>query len=161
MIAQAEFSNGGPIAVGGGSEGRPMARGRRELGKTRLPVWTALFVTLSCAAILALSGWREWESRQLDLHGAEVEMANLARSLTQHADDSFELTDTILVGLVDRLETDGTSPAAVEKIQRFLHLRQSTGRVHGIFVYDETGRWLATTEQVNLVGLNNGDRDYF
>jgi len=35
-------------------------------------------------------------------------MANLARSLTQHADDTFELTDTILVGLVDRLEVGGT-----------------------------------------------------
>jgi diguanylate cyclase (GGDEF)-like protein/PAS domain S-box-containing protein len=138
-----------------------MTRGRRELGKTRLPAWTAGFVALACVAILALSGWREWESRELDLHDAEVEMENLARSLTQHADDTFELTDTILVGLVDRLETEGTGPAAIEKIQRFLQLRKSTGRVHGIFVYDETGRWLATTEQVDLAGLNNSDRDYF
>ena len=138
-----------------------MTRGRRELGKTRLPAWAAGFVALACVAILALSGWREWESRELDLHDAEVEMENLARSLTQHADDTFELTDTVLVGLVDRLETDGTSPAAIEKIQRFLQLRKSTGRVHGIFVYDETGRWLATTEKVDIAGLNNSDRDYF
>jgi diguanylate cyclase (GGDEF)-like protein/PAS domain S-box-containing protein len=138
-----------------------MTGSRRELGKTRLPAWTAGFVTLTCVAILALSGWREWESRQLDLHDAEVEMANLARSLTQHADDSFELTDTILVGLVDRLETDGTGPAAIEKIQKFLQLRKSTGRIHGIFVYNETGRWLATTEKVDLTDLNNSDRDYF
>ena len=138
-----------------------MTGSRRELDKTRLPVWAAGFVTLTCVAILALSGWREWEARQLDLRDAEVEMANLARSLTQHADDSFELTDTILVGLVDRLETDGTGPTAIEKIQKFLRLRKSTGRVHGIFVYDETGRWLATTEKVDLTVLNNSDRDYF
>jgi diguanylate cyclase (GGDEF)-like protein/PAS domain S-box-containing protein len=49
----------------------------------------------------------------------------------------------------------------MEKIQKFLQLRKSTGRVHGIFVYDETGRWLATTEKVDLAGLNNSDRDYF
>jgi diguanylate cyclase (GGDEF)-like protein/PAS domain S-box-containing protein len=138
-----------------------MTGSRRELDKTRLPAWAAGFVTLTCVAILALSGWREWEARQLDLHDAEVEMANLARSLTQHADDSFELTDTILVGLVDRLETDGTGPAAIEKIQKFLQLRKATGRIHGIFVYDETGRWLATTEKVDLTVLNNSDRDYF
>ena len=162
MIAQAEFSNGGPIAVGGGSEGRPMSRGRRELGKTRLPVWTALFVTLSCAAILALSGWREWESRQLDLHGAEVEMANLARSLTQHAEDTFDLADTILTGMVDRMEAGGTSPVAVAKIHTFLQSRKyNRNRIRGIFVYDETGRWLATTEEVDPTGLNNSDRDYF
>jgi hypothetical protein len=138
-----------------------MTRERNNIGETRLPLWVAGFVALTCVAILALSGWREWSSRQIDLHNAEVEMANLARSLTQHADDTFELTDTILVGLVDRLQTGGTSPAAIEKIQTFLQLRKATGRVKGIFVYDETGRWLATTEHVNLEGLNNSDRDYF
>jgi diguanylate cyclase (GGDEF)-like protein/PAS domain S-box-containing protein len=138
-----------------------MTRERNHIGETRLPLWVAGFVALTCVAILALSGWREWSSRQIDLHNAEVEMANLARSLTQHADDTFELTDTILVGLVDRLQTGGTSPAAIEKIQTFLQLRKATGRVKGIFVYDETGRWLATTEHVNLEGLNNSDRDYF
>ena len=89
-------------------------------------------------------------------------MANLARSLTQHAEDSFELADTVLVGLVDRLETDGTSPAAVAKIHKFLQLRKANGsRIRGIFVYDEAGRWLATTENVDLAGFNNSDRDYF
>jgi diguanylate cyclase (GGDEF)-like protein/PAS domain S-box-containing protein len=137
-----------------------MTRERREAGES-LPRWVAGFVALTCVAILALSGWREWSSRQIDLHNAEVEMANLAHSLTQHADDSFELTDTILVGLVDRLQTDGTSPAAIEKLQTSLQLRKATGRIRGIFVYDEAGRWLATTEHVTLAGLNNSDRDYF
>lgn len=139
-----------------------MTSSRRELGKTHLPLWAAGFVALACVAILALSGWREWESRQVDLKNAEVDMANLARSLTQHAEDSFDLADTILAGMTDRMETGGTSPAAVEKIRTFLQSRKyNRQRIRGIFVYDETGRWLATTEDVNLAGLNNGDRDYF
>jgi diguanylate cyclase (GGDEF)-like protein/PAS domain S-box-containing protein len=139
-----------------------MTSSRRAFGQNLLPLWAAGFVALACVAILALSGWREWSSRQIDLKNAEVDMANLARSLTQHADDTFELTDTVLVGLVDRLEIDGTGSAAIAKIQKFLQLRKSTGkRIRGIFVYDETGRWLATTEQVNFTGLNNSDRDYF
>ncbi|MBA3727506.1 MAG: diguanylate cyclase, partial [Armatimonadetes bacterium] len=133
----------------------------RELGKTRLPLWAAGFVAMACVAILALSGWREWGSRAVDLKNAEVEMANLARSLTQHAEDTFELADTILIGLVNRLETEGTAASAIEKVQGYLPLRKSTGRIRGIFIYDETGRWLATTEQVNLAGLNNSDRAYF
>lgn len=139
-----------------------MSHGRRELGKAPVPLWVAGFVALACLAILALSGWREWESREVDLRNAEVDMANLARSLTQHAEDTFDLADTILTGMVDRMEIGGTSPVAVAKIQTFLQSRKyNRQRIRGIFVYDETGRWLATTEDVDLASLNNGDRDYF
>jgi hypothetical protein len=34
-------------------------------------------------------------------------------------------------------------------------------RIRGIFVYDASGRWLATTEDVDIAGLDNSDRDYF
>jgi diguanylate cyclase (GGDEF)-like protein/PAS domain S-box-containing protein len=139
-----------------------MLGSRRELGKTRLPLWVAGFVALACIAILALSVWREGESRKADLRHAEVEVANLARSLAQHAEDTFELADTILAGMVDRMEVGGTTPDGLEKIQAFLKARKyNRQRIRGIFVYDDTGRWLATTEDVNLAGLNNSDRDYF
>jgi diguanylate cyclase (GGDEF)-like protein/PAS domain S-box-containing protein len=127
----------------------------------RLPFWAAAFVSLACIAILALSGWREWTSRAVDLKNAEVDMANLARSLTQHAEDTIELADATLMGLVNKLETDGTKPAAIAGLQDFLDLRKATlGRIRALFVYDETGRWLATSEKVSL-GLNNSDRAYF
>lgn len=117
---------------------------------------------MACVAVLALAAWRELSSRSGDLRNAEVEMENLARSLTQHAEDSFALADTILVGLVDRLEADGASPSATAKIQQFLRLREvSDKRIRGVFVYDEAGRWLATTEQVDLSRFNNSDREYF
>ncbi|MHC2332941.1 diguanylate cyclase [Bradyrhizobium sp. USDA 4454] len=139
-----------------------MPNNRREVEKARLPFWAAAFVAFACMAILALSGWREWEARQVELRNADVDMANLAQSLTQHAEDTFELADTILAGMVDRMEVGGTSPAALEKVQRFLQSRKyNRERIRGIFVYDETGRWLATTENVDLVHLNNSDRDYF
>jgi diguanylate cyclase (GGDEF)-like protein/PAS domain S-box-containing protein len=138
-----------------------MATGRGELGKTRLPVWAAGFVALICVAILALSGWREWETRNAELRTAEVDVANLAQSLVQHADDTFELVDTILVGLVHRLELDGMGPDTIAKLQTYLPTRKSSDRIRGIFVYDETGRWLATTEQIDFSRLNNSDREYF
>ncbi|WFU42252.1 diguanylate cyclase [Bradyrhizobium sp. CB82] len=133
----------------------------RDLGKTRLPFWAAGFVVLICITILGLSGWREWETRDAELRNAEVEVANLAQSLVQHADDTFELADTILVGLVHRLELDGMGPDTIAKLQTYLPTRKSSDRIHGIFVYDATGRWLATTEQVDLSKFNNSDREYF
>lgn len=131
-------------------------------GLPRLPFWAAAFVTLACVALLALSGWREWQARSADLKSAEVDMTNLARSLTQHAEDTVEVADATLLGLAGRLEANGTDSAAIAKIQAFLELRKPTlGRIRGLFIYDATGRWLATTERVNLAGLNNSDRAYF
>jgi diguanylate cyclase (GGDEF)-like protein/PAS domain S-box-containing protein len=136
--------------------------GRRDAGHKRLPLIAAGFVVMVCVAILALSGWREWMMRDAALESAEVDVANLARSLTQHADDTFELADSLIGGLVDRLEMDGTSPAAIAKLQEVIDLRKATlGRIRGLFVYDQTGRWLATSESVDLAKFNNGDRDYF
>ena len=109
----------------------------RELGKTRLPLWAAGFVMLTCVAILGLSAWREWETRNADLRNAEIDVANLAHSLVQHADDTFELADTILVGLVHRLELDGTGPDTIAKLQAYLPTRKSSDRIRGIFVYDD------------------------
>ncbi|WBL79700.1 diguanylate cyclase [Bradyrhizobium xenonodulans] len=133
----------------------------RELGRTRLPLWAAGFVVLICVAILGLSAWREWEARNADLRNAEIDVANVAHSLVQHADDTFELVDTILVGLVHRLEIDGTGPDTIAKLQAYLPTRKSSDRIRGIFVYDATGRWLATTERLDFSKLNNSDREYF
>lgn len=133
----------------------------RELGKAHLPLWAAGFVALICVTILGLSAWREWESRNAELRNAEIDVTNLAHSLIQHADDTFELADTILVGLVHRLELDGLGPDTIAKLQTYLPTRKSSDRIRGIFVYDETGRWLATTEHIDFSGLNNSDRDYF
>lgn len=133
----------------------------RELGKTRLPLWAAGFVVLICVAILGLSAWREWEARNANLRNAEIDVTNLAHSLIQHADDTFELVDTILVGLVHRLEIDGTGPDTIAKLQAYLPTRKSSDRIRGIFVYDATGQWLATTERLDFSKLNNSDRAYF
>ena len=116
-----------------------MSLGRRDAGQKRLPLVAAGFVVMVCVAILALSGWREWMMRDAALENAEVDVANLARS-----------------------EMDGTSPAAIAKLQEVIDLRKATlGRIRGLFVYDQTGRWLATSEDVDLAKFNNGDRDYF
>jgi diguanylate cyclase (GGDEF)-like protein/PAS domain S-box-containing protein len=133
-----------------------------KIGSKRLPLLAAAFVVLVCAVILGVSGAREWSSRTDTLKAAEVDMANLARSLTQHAEDSVDLASSILIGLVGALETDGASPEKIARTQSILNRRKATlGRIRGLFVYDENGRWLATTEAVNLTDYNNSDREYF
>ncbi|MHC4042408.1 diguanylate cyclase [Bradyrhizobium sp. 23AC] len=134
---------------------------RSDVRQGRLTFWVSAFVAVACMAIVALSGWREWSSRLAVLKGSETDMASLARSLTQHADDTFELADTVLNVLVGQLELEGAGPTAIAKIQTFLTRRKAANRIRAVFIYDETGRWLATSESVDFASLNNSDRDYF
>jgi len=93
---------------------------------SRLPFRAAAFVTLVCIAILSMSGWREWTAREASLKSAEIDLTNLARSLTQHAEDSFDLLDASILGGVGRLEADGNIFCYLDR----LPTGGFTGRVH-------------------------------
>src|SRR5580698_9684544 len=111
-----------------------------KTGLMRLPSWAAAFVALVCVAILGMSGWREWSSRQARLQAAEVEMSNLARSMTQHAEDTIDLLDASILGVVVRLETDGTGQDSLSKLENVL-LARTAGlkRIRDLTIFDETG----------------------
>lgn len=131
----------------------------RKAGLNRLPLWTAVFVALVSAVILAVTGAREWSARQSDLAAAEISMGNLARSLAQHVEDSFDLLDASLFGALSRLEAEGASPEILEKLQKVLIARKESSRlIHGLVVADENGNWLTSS---GLMGANLIDRPYF
>src|ERR1700687_4342059 len=130
-----------------------------KIGLSRLPFRAAAFVTLVCAAILGMSATREWSAREAALKVAEVQLSNLARALIQHADDSFDLLDTSILGAVGRLEADGSNPATLSKLQDILVARKAASkRVSGLAIVDERGDWLASS---GVMGKNLSDREYF
>jgi hypothetical protein len=125
----------------------------------RLPLWAAAFIVAVCVAILGMSGVREWTSRAASLQAAEVDLANLARSLTQHAEDSFDLLDASIVGVVSRLEVDGIGPATLSTLRIVILARKaSLKRIHDLVILDEKGDWLVSS---SVMGPNLGDREYF
>ena len=131
----------------------------QKAGLMRLPFRAAAFVALVCIAILGISGAREWSARQATLKDAEVDLANLARSLTQHADDSFDLLDSSILGIASRLEMDGTGAATLAKLQDLMVARVAASRrIKALAIVDENGNWLASS---GVMGANLGDRDYF
>jgi diguanylate cyclase (GGDEF)-like protein/PAS domain S-box-containing protein len=125
----------------------------------QMPLRAAAFVALVCVTIVGLSVWRECEARAVALKNAEVELANLAHSLTQHVEDSLDLLDTGIVGVVSRLETDGTDPDTISKLRKIMVARQvSLKRIHNIAITDEKGNSLASSEGSSIY---LGDREYF
>src|ERR1700722_19578007 len=136
-----------------------MDGGPQRTGLMRLPFRAAAFVVLLCVAILGMSGLREWNLRAATLQAAKVELANLARSLIQHAEDSFDLLDASILGAVGRLETDGATPATLAKLQDiFVARKAASERISGFAIVDENGDWLAAS---GATGKSLGDREFF
>jgi len=123
---------------------------------------TKIFVVLVCVSLLVADALRTWNAHDIRLQEAQILVSNLAQSLAQHAEDAVKEADTILVGIVERVEVDGTAPANLGRLQGLLTAHVSElPKLHGIFLYDETGRWLVTLNKIAVLNANNSDRDYF
>ncbi|MGZ9713590.1 sensor domain-containing diguanylate cyclase [Glaciimonas sp. GNP009] len=130
----------------------------------RLPItWLAVvFVVFVCLSLVAIDGWQSWSARRVQLQEAKVATTNMATAIAQHADDTIKEADTALVGLVERVQTDGTSPAALERLHRLLVQRVGElDQLNGLFVYDEKGNWLVNSMASMPANVNNADRNYF
>lgn len=58
-------------------------------------------------ALASAYGWSSWQLRRLQLANVEVSTTNLAQALADQASSVFKTADTVLVGMVDRIEHDG------------------------------------------------------
>jgi hypothetical protein len=117
---------------------------------------------LVCAAIAGFEAWQDYRARDRELAKIASTNTNLVRSVLQHAEDTIEMADTVLIGLQERLEADGMSAAAVTRLNQLLALAiKSLPRIKNMFVYGEDGRWLASSVPNFPPDLNNSDREYF
>ena len=132
----------------------------RRPAVTRLKVRSAVTLMVAvCLSMTVILIWEAWSSHRYHLRDKEVAMSNLAQALASQAQDSIKQADTLLFTLVDRLEHEGVDQS---RLPRLLSAQRSElSQLHGLFVFDETGRWLANSNGVGQDGLNNADREYF
>lgn len=135
-----------------------------ELGGHFSPIkWRAVsFVVLVCVSLVSLQTWVTWRARETQLKEATVGAANLAKAVAQHACDTVKEADTVLVGLVERLEADRQSPAQLARMQRLLVTRVAElPQLHGIAVSAGDGAWLVNSFYSTPKDGNNAEREYF
>ncbi|MBB3019019.1 diguanylate cyclase (GGDEF)-like protein [Microvirga lupini] len=105
-----------------------------------------VFVLVVCLVILGLEGWRDLHERNHEITRIRAETLNLAKSLTQHAQDTFELADALLVDVVDRVETGGLLPDTIARLDIFLVERvQSLQRIKALTIFGEDGNLLSSS----------------
>ena len=125
-----------------------------------LPLQIAILAALVSITVLGYQGWREWRARETQVRETQTSLANLASSLSRHAEGTFEVAEAVLEGLVERLEADGTSPAAIARLDRLLAAQVAqVPRVRDLLVFGEDGNMIASSLPTRAG--NVADRAYF
>lgn len=129
-----------------------------------MPVlWLAgIFTVLVCVSITSITLWQLRQARTHELDIADTTVANLSRSLAQHADDAFDKADIPLVSILERLAYDGFATASSPRMHEFLRATAAgVEQIQGLFIYDKEGDWAGTSMARVSADANNADREYF
>ena len=117
--------------------------------------------SLGCLLLVIFAGWFIWSSRHAQIHQTEVATSNVARMVGAQVETAMKATTMALANVVERVEHDGDGKYAMKRLQaHMIELTRTTPELHGLFVYDAEGRWLATSLTEPIQG-DNSDRAYF
>jgi diguanylate cyclase (GGDEF)-like protein len=120
------------------------------------------FVALVCLAIIAGHGWQSWNSRNSDLRVARINSGNMAKALAQHATDSLQAADGLLLDVADRVKVLGLgSPLIAEMMPVLRRLADEMPQLEGVAVYNELGQRVVNSAGKTPAAATNVDRSYF
>ena len=120
-----------------------------------------LFVVALCLLLLTIQVWDGWRARKERLTEVAVATTNMSHALAAQAESTVRVVDTVLAGVVERVETDGMTGTARQWLQ--LHLKNMVTQVdelHGLFVFGPDGHWLMTSQD-RIPLYTVFDREYF
>jgi len=122
----------------------------------------AFVVILAGLALVGADGLSAWAARHKAVMSAWGEGADLARSLANQTDGVLQTMDAVLDGVRERVETDGTSPTALARLQRVMAKRaEALPVIDELLVEDAQGRLLASSRQRPAMALSAQDRASF
>ncbi len=132
--------------------------------RRRVPLHAGIItaVLAACLLLVGLDGWRSWQTRDARINADAAETANLARSLAQHAYDTSHAADVMLTGLRERLETEGSSPDNVARLDHMVAIAQAeVPELCGLTVLDATGGRITAGRNAAGDPFNVADRAFF
>lgn len=134
----------------------------KYLKKISVPTLAILFVALSSSSMFVSATMQtlsNYNTRQLE---ATTSAANLTRSLAQHAEDTFILADSALIGIGDRLDVYGSSAKSIAQIDALIEKQLAAShQFKGIFVFDANGNYMTRTKFEHDKIPHIRDRSYF
>jgi len=120
-----------------------------------------VFVMALCLLLLVIQISDSWRARQERLAEVAVATENMSHALAAQAESAVRVVDTVLAGVVERVETEGAEGAAHPRLHQHLkNMVAAVEELHGLFVFGADGRWIVTTQDRTPL-YNNADREYF
>nr|WP_217344190.1 hypothetical protein [Noviherbaspirillum sp. L7-7A]MBV0878312.1 hypothetical protein [Noviherbaspirillum sp. L7-7A] len=125
-----------------------MRQHRAARRKPSTSMVAALFVVMACLLVLGINGWRSISARQQQLAETKTSASNLARAVSQHANDTLRVADTTLISIVQQVEADGLDADRSQSMHQFLmRLTQEIPLLDKLTIMDSQGRWLVNSQQ--------------
>ncbi len=126
---------------------------------THLVVLLLLVIGFSLAS---LTVWKVLASRERALEEVNVHGLNLTQALSTYSEGIVRQSSLLLLGLVERLETEGSGSAQIERLSALVNRQEPLmPQLSGITIYDNQGRWLMSSNRPIPFGANSSDRAYF
>ncbi|ALB56542.1 diguanylate cyclase [Cronobacter universalis] len=120
------------------------------------------FLLLISLLVMAVSGSSLWQSWQHSVEETERQARNQSISLARQAEDTFLQVQLTLDELARRSDDIFLQPAEWNGPRGLLAQQQrQLPQLHGLFVYDASADWLATSASVIPAQANSAERDYF
>ncbi|AZF20984.1 sensor domain-containing diguanylate cyclase [Pseudomonas sp. R3-52-08] len=120
-----------------------------------------LLLVISCS-LTSLTIWKVLSSRERALAEVNVHGLNLTQALTTYTEGIVRQSALLLLGLVERLETEGSGPAQIQRISALIRRQQPVmPQLSGITIYDRQGGWLMSSNRAIPAGANSSARAYF
>ncbi|WP_192842671.1 MULTISPECIES: sensor domain-containing diguanylate cyclase [Pseudomonas] len=121
-----------------------------------------LLLSIIGCSLASLTLWKVMASRERALEEINTHSLNLTQALSTYSEGIVRQSSLLLLGLVERLETEGSGPAQIERLSQLVSRQQPLmPQMSGITVYDRHGHWLMSSNRPIPVGANSSDRAYF
>ncbi|WP_456023740.1 sensor domain-containing diguanylate cyclase [Pseudomonas protegens] len=120
-----------------------------------------LLLVIGCS-LASLTIWKVLSSRDRALEEVNVHGLNLTQALETYSEGIVRQSSLLLLGLVERLETEGSGPAQIQRLGALINRQQPLmPQMSGITIYDRQGHWLMSSNRPIPTGANSSDRAYF
>jgi len=135
---------------------------KKKLKRPPVTMLASIFVIAVCASLLVLNGLRSWGDLNLRMKDMESATGKLTFAVAHQADNTIKAADVAVTGVVERVEHDGLSPTALERLHQVMQVTAAQlPQIDALIVCDERGNWLASSTPALPSGPNAADRAYF